>query len=160
MSKSYLYDLIWYVAQCETIEPLVALEDVGQNSSVQLVGNLSKKSFWFWREKRDGIFFIQPHWPRLSIYHYRRHAHLWPHKGCQSGSSGTRFCQCVVNSGWRSWGRWGTRSSAYAWLWVAASNFEIASPRRWFAAELMALSGWSRRRLGKTMWCYLCHSIL
>lgn len=60
MSKSYLYDLIWYVAQCETIEPLVALEDVGQNSSVQLVGNLSKKSFWFWRENRDGIFFIQP----------------------------------------------------------------------------------------------------
>lgn len=57
MSKSYLYDLIWYVAQCETIEPLVALEDVGQNSSVQLVGNLSKKSFWFWREKKGWNLF-------------------------------------------------------------------------------------------------------
>lgn len=62
MSKSYLDDLIGYIAQREPVEPLVALEDVGQNSPVQLVGDLSQEPFWFCREKenRDEIFFIGP----------------------------------------------------------------------------------------------------
>lgn len=77
MSKSYLYDLIWYVAQREAVEPLVALEDVGQNSSVQLVGNLPKKSLWFWREKQGTESFSsnQTDAARL-ISHPRRQAHL------------------------------------------------------------------------------------
>lgn len=61
MSQSCLYDLIRNIAQREPVEPLVALEDVGQDSPVQLVGDLSQKPFWFCRETiPDEIFFNSP----------------------------------------------------------------------------------------------------
>lgn len=41
----YLYDLLWYVQQCETIEPLSVLEDVEQNPPIQLIGDLTEHSF-------------------------------------------------------------------------------------------------------------------
>lgn len=39
----YLCDLLWYIEQCKTIEPLLGLEHVEQNPPIQLIGNLSEQ---------------------------------------------------------------------------------------------------------------------
>lgn len=78
--RCYLNDLLWYIAECETIEPLMSLEHIGQNPPIQLIGNLPKQPWWTWKwikywkkkYKKTYNFCFKPLWV-WDLWHKEEH---------------------------------------------------------------------------------------